>query len=148
LHGEVGATEIGQGLAWSDMVDSLRSHMAARGLSVHEEPQHELVGEVTAIRAKWWFGGRTVTYRMSCRLTEADHTVHVREAVIERAWGIPPPTFGVETTTVRGWKLSGRRADVSTGGGGSLDYASARESVERASAEAGWTFDFEGGRMP
>jgi hypothetical protein len=137
-----------QVLTRPDMFDSLRSRMAALGLSVHEESGQELVGEMESIRAKWWFGGRKVTYRMSCRLTEADHTVHLREAVVERAWGIPPPTLSVETTTVSGWKRSGRRTDVSAGGGGSLDYARAREGVEQASAEAGWTSDLEGGRMP
>jgi hypothetical protein len=130
------------------MLDCLRARMAALGLGVHEEPGQELVGEMAAIRAKWWFGGRKVTYRMSCRLTEANHTLHVREVVVERTWGIPPPTFSVEAMMVSGWKLSGRRTDVSAGGGGSLDYARARKGIERAGVEAGWTIDFEGGRMP
>lgn len=85
---------------------------------------------------------------MSCRLTESDHSVHFREAVVERSWGIPPPTLTVEKTTVSGWKRSGERTDVSLGGGGSLDYARMRAAVEKATAAAGWKFQLDGGRLP
>ena len=105
-------------------------------------------GEAEKIGAKWWLGGRKVAYRMLCRPTEADHTVHFREAVVERSWGIPPPTLTVETTSVSGWKRSGTRKDVSVGGGGTLDYAKVRDAVEKASVAAGWKFHLEGGRMP
>jgi hypothetical protein len=55
----------------------------------------------------------------------------------------------VEKTTVRGWKRSGERTDVSLGGGGGkLDYARMREAVERVAVGAGWKFHLEGGRMP
>ena len=85
---------------------------------------------------------------MSCRPTEQDHTLHFRESVVERSWGIPPPTLTVEKTSVSGWKRSGERKDVSLGGGGALDYAQVREAVETASAAAGWNFHLEGGGMP
>ena len=84
---------------------------------------------------------------MSCQLTEPDHTVHFREAVVERSWGIPPPTLSVEKATVSGWKRSGERHDVSVGGG-TLDYAVVRKAVEAGSAAAGWKFHLEGGRIP
>jgi hypothetical protein len=48
---------------------------------------------------------------------------------------------------VSGWKRSGERKDVSVGGG-ALDYARVRAAVEQAVNAAGWTFHFEGGRMP
>ena len=83
---------------------------------------------------------------MSCQLTEPDHTVHFREAVVERSWGIPPPTLSVEKATVSGWKRSGERHDVSVGGG-TLDYAMVRKAVEAASAAAGWKIHFEGGHI-
>ena len=108
----------------------------------------ELLGEVESIGAKWWLGGRKVNYRMACRLAEAEHTLHFREAVVEKSWGIPPPTLTVEKTTVSGWQRSGERTDVSLGGGGKLDYARVREAVERTAVAAGWTFHLEGGRMP
>jgi hypothetical protein len=131
-----------------DLIAELQKQTATAGLNVRADAQHGLMGEAEQIRAKWWFGGRKVTYRMSCRLTESDHTVNFREAVVERSWGIPPPTLSVETTSVSGWKRSGERRDVSVGGGGALDYAKVRNAVESASTAAGWKFHFEGGRLP
>ena len=107
-----------------------------------------LSGDIESIRAKWWLGARKVSYRMSCRLVEQDHSVHFREVAVERSWGIPPPTLTVEKTTVSGWKRSGTRTDVSPAGGGTLDYGQVRTAVEQAAAAAGWTFQLEGGRMP
>lgn len=135
-------------LSASDLLAALKQQISALGLAVRDEGAQGLAAEVESIRAKWWLGGRKVTCRMACRLAEADRTVHFREAVIERSWGIPPPTFTVETTTVRGWKRSGARTDISLPGGGALDYSRVREAVEKAVASAGWTFHLEGGRMP
>ncbi|MBI5910651.1 MAG: hypothetical protein HY848_11945 [Betaproteobacteria bacterium] len=131
-----------------DLITELQKQTAALGLAVQGDAQQGLTGEAEKIRAKWWFGGRKVAYRMSCRPTEADHTVHFRESVVERSWGIPPPTLTVETTSVSGWKRSGTRDDISVGGGGSLDYAKVRDVVEKTIAAAGWKFHLEGGRMP
>ena len=130
------------------LVAELQKQTSALGLNVQADAGHELRGEAEKIGAKWWLGGRKVAYRMSCRPTEQDHTVHFREAVLERSWGIPPPTLTVETTSVSGWQRSGTRKDVSVGGGGTLDYAKVRDAVEKASIAAGWKFHLEGGRMP
>jgi hypothetical protein len=135
-------------LAKSDLLVNLKSQAAALGLAVHEAGGDKLTGDVESIRAKWLLGGRKVSYRMSCRLTETDHTVHFREMVSEKSWGIPPPTFSVETTTVSGWKRSGTRTDRSVGGGGTVDYARVRNALESTVTAAGWRFDLEGGRMP
>jgi hypothetical protein len=90
-----------------------------------------------------------VTYKASIRFAGIEHIVHFREVVVERSWGIPPPTLTVETTTTSGWTRSGTRTDVSAGGGGGkVDYARVREAVEKAVTAAGWTFHLEGGRMP
>ena len=131
-----------------DLLNELKKQTAALGLTVREGVDQGLAAEVESIRAKWWLGGRKVTYRMSCRPTETDHTLHFREAQIERSWGILPPTLTVETTTTSGWKRSGARTDVSPGGGGTLDYAKVRDAVERAVTAAGWKFHLEGGRTP
>ena len=131
-----------------DLLAELEKKSKDLGLSVHDDAQEGCSGEVEAIRAKWWLGGRKVAYRMSCRLTESDHTVHFREAAVERSWGIPPPTLTVETTTTGGWRLDEKRRDVSIGGGGSLDYGQVRRAVEEATVTAGWNFYLEGGRMP
>ena len=130
------------------LVAELQKQTSALGLNVQADAGQGLRGEAEKIGAKWWLGGRKVAYRMSCRPTEQDHTVHFREAVVERSWGIPPPTLTVETTSVSGWKRSGTRKDVSVGGGGTLDYAKVRDAVEKASVAAGWIFHLEGGRMP
>ena len=135
-------------LSEPDLVAELEKQTAGLGLNLRADAPHGLNGEVESIRAKWWLGGRKVAYRMSCRLTETDHTVHFREAVIERNWGIPPPTLTVETTTMSGWKRSGERKDVSTGGGGTVDYAKVRNAVEIASIAGGWKFQLEGARLP
>lgn len=132
----------------SDLRDELGKQATNLGLKVHDGAGHELAGEAESIRAKWWFGGRKVNYKMSCRLSEADRTVNFREAVVERSWGIPPPTLTVEKTTVSGWQRSGERSDVSVGGGGALDYARMREAAEKTATAAGWLFHLEGGRMP
>lgn len=130
-----------------DIKAALTSILADAGLAV-SEGDGGLAGTLETITAKWWLGSRKVTYRMSCRLAEAERTVHFREAVVERSWGIPPPTLTMETTTTSGWKRSGTRTDVSAPGGGQVDYARVREAVERAVVAAGWTFHFEGGRLP
>jgi hypothetical protein len=135
-------------LSTQDLTAELKKQTVALGLNIHDGANQELVGEVESIGASWWLGGRKVNYRMSCRLAEADHTAHFREAVVERSWGIPPPTLTVEKTTTSGWKRSGERTDKSIGGGGSLDYARVRAAVEKAAATAGWKFQLEGGRMP
>jgi hypothetical protein len=135
-------------LPTNDLLTELKKQTTTLGLNIRDGSDQELVGEVESIRAKWWLGGRKVNYRMSCRLAEADHTLHFREVVVERSWGIPPPTLTVEKTTVSGWQRSGERIDASIGGGGALDYARVRAAVEKAAAAAGWKFHLEGGRMP
>lgn len=134
-------------LSTNDLNAELKKQAVALGLKVSDAKQG-LAGEAESIGAKWWLGGRKVNYNMSCRLAEPDHTVHFREAVSERSWGIPPPTLTVEKTTVSGWKRSGERVDASIGGGGSLDYARVRDAVEKAVTASGWVFHLEGGRMP
>jgi hypothetical protein len=135
-------------LAKHDLLAELEKKSEALGLSVHDDAQEGCSGEIEAIQAKWWFGGRKVAYQMSCRLTESDHTVHFREAAVERSWGIPPPTLTVETTTTSGRKRDDKRTDVSAGGGGSLNYGQVRNALEQAAAAGGWNFHLEGGRMP
>lgn len=131
----------------NDLKTQLKSALVEAGLTLTES-SGALEGARESITSKWWFGGRKVTYRASCRLAEAERTVHFREVVVERSWGIPPPTLTVETTTTSGWKRSGTRTDVSASGGGQVDYARVREAVEKAVAAADWTFHLEGGRLP
>lgn len=135
-------------LARRDLLAAIEKKSTALGLRIFDEAEDRCSGEVESIRAKWWFGGRKVAYRMSCRLTETDHTVHFREAAVERSWGIPPPSMTVETISTSGWKRNEQRTDISVGGGGSLDYGQVRNALEQAAVAAGWNFLLEGGRMP
>jgi len=130
-----------------DLLAGLKARLGALGLTVQEDG-HGLTGEAQPIRSKWWLGARTVTYRMSCRPSAADRTVQFRESVTESSWGLPPPAVTVEKTKVSGWKLSGERTDASPGGGGTIDYAQVRDTVEQAVTAAGWTFHLQGGRLP
>lgn len=132
----------------ADLLARLKTSLANLGLAVREDGTGRLAGEAEPIRSKWWLGARTVTYRMSCRLSESDRTLRFREAVSESSWGVPPPAATAEKTKVSGWKLSGERSDATPGGSGAIDYARVRDCVERAASEAGWTFKLEGGRAP
>jgi len=144
--GEV--TVMAEALGTSALLAGLTSKAAALGLDLHDDGKGGLSGEIESIRAKWFLGGRKVVYRMSCRVAEVEHAVLFREAVIEKSWGMQPPTFTVEKTTVSGWKRSGERTDVAVGGGGTVDYARVREALQQAAADAGWQFHLEGGRLP
>jgi hypothetical protein len=130
------------------MLAALKSKAAALGLSLRDDGQDGLSGEIEAIRTKWFLGGRKAVYRMSCRLAEAERAVLFREAVAEKSWGMPPPTLSAETSTIAGWRRSGTRTDRSVGGGGSMDFAEIRNALEQATTEAGWRFRLEGGRLP
>lgn len=63
-----------------DLIAELQRQAASLALTVHADAEKELSGETESIRSKWWLGGRKVAYRMSCRPTEQDHTIHFREA--------------------------------------------------------------------
>jgi hypothetical protein len=132
----------------SELLASLRAQAMTLGLIAYEQGEDSLIGEKDSIRSKWFLGGRKVSYRMSCRLDEAAHTVLFRESVTEKSWGLPPPTLTVEKTTVKGWQRSGERSDTAVGGGGTLDYGRVREVLGQVASGAGWQFRLEGGRLP
>jgi hypothetical protein len=132
----------------SHLMAELKSAALAEGLKTTANDRDRLSGEIEAIKSKWWFGGRKAVYRMSCRLSESDHAVLFREAVVEKSWGLPPPTMTVETETVSGWNRSGTKTETSIGGGGIIEYERVRKAFENAVTQAGWHFRLEGGKMP
>lgn len=133
----------------SQLLTRLRDQAQSLGLQTRVDGPDGMAGEVESIRSKWFLGGRKVTYRMRCHLETGSHRVRCREAVIESSWGIPPPTFTVETTTTSGWTRSGTRTDRSPGGeGGALDYGRVREALSAIVEGAGWKFELEGGALP
>lgn len=135
-------------LTKSDLFAAIKTRAAALGLAVRSADGEGIVADAEAIRAKWFLGGRAVAYRMSCRLDEAEHSARFREAVVERSWGMPPPTLSFGTTGISGWRRSDRRTDIAPGGGGSLDFARVRDALQQVVSGAGWQFHLEGGRMP
>jgi len=62
---------------------------------------------------------------------------------MESSWGLPPPTFTVQTTSQYGSRVNATRVDKSVGGGWRLEFGKFRESVEQAVKDAGWEFVFE-----
>ena len=101
---------------------------------------HTVKGTLTAIKAKWFLGGRKVTSNFTCTLDADAHEARFHESAIERSWGVPPPTFTVSTTTQYGTRVNQTRVDKGVGGGGRLEFGRFREAVERAVRDAGWDF--------
>ncbi len=99
-----------------------------------------ITGTLTAIEAKWLLGGRKVTSNFRCALDPANHAAHFRESAIESSWGLPPPTFTVQTTSQYGSRVNTTRTDTGLGGGGKLEFGKLREDFERAVQGAGWEF--------
>ncbi|MFM8495127.1 MAG: hypothetical protein ACKOEM_06320 [Planctomycetia bacterium] len=62
---------------------------------------------------------------------------------MESSWGLPPPTFTVETTSQFGSRVNTNRTDTGVGGGGTLEFGKFREDFERAVQDAGWKFVYE-----
>lgn len=132
-------TELATRLAWI---------AGAHGVVLAAGDERKLSGVQEVIRAKWFFGGRKVVYRLACDVDEASHAVHFRESAVESSWGVPPPTLTVEKTSQRGTRVSESRTDRGVGGAGQLDYGSVRDAIEQAVRDGGWQFIVDVGRLP
>jgi hypothetical protein len=131
-----------------DLAAELQKTAENLGLTVTSEASR-VGGHVGKISAKWWLGGRIVTYDMSCLISETDHTVHFREAVRKRNWGVPPPAFTIEARMEARHRDSGQQRDLALrSGGGALDYSRARPSIEQAVTAAGWQFELDAACAP
>ena len=127
----------------AELLARLSSIASSHGGTSSMPDDHTVTGTVTAIKAKWFLGGRKVTSNFTCTLEPASHEAHFRESAVETAWGLPPPTFTVQTTTRYGTRVNQSRVDKGVGGGGVLEFGTFRESVEQAVKDAGWQFVFE-----
>ena len=132
-------------LSQADIVARLTSIASSHGGTSSMPDDHTVTGTLTAIKNKWFLGGRKVTSNFTCTLDPATQEAHFRESAVESSWGLPPPTFTVQTTTHYGTRVKATRADKSVGGGGVLEFGKFRESVEQAVKDAGWEFVFEVG---
>jgi hypothetical protein len=130
-------------IAESDLMAKISEVVEAAGGTITSREAHALNGTLTAIKAKWFLGGRKVTDSVTCRLVSDAHEVHLREVATETSWGLPPPTFTVETTTQSGSRVTSTRTDKAIGGGGRLEFGRFRDAVEEASRQAGWSFVYD-----
>lgn len=130
-------------LSQSELLARLSSIASSHGGASSAPNDHTVKGTLTAIKAKWFLGGRKVTSNFTCTLDPAAHKAHFRESAVESAWGVPPPTFTVQTTSQYGARVKETREDRSVGGGGRLEFGKFRESVEQAVKDAGWEFVYD-----
>lgn len=122
----------------ADLLEQLARVVKTAGGTVTAQAPHEVNGTLTAIKAKWFLGGRKVTDSVTCRLVPAAHEVRLRERVVETSWGLPPPTFTVETTVQAGTRVASTRTDTAVGGGGRLEFGKFRDAVDQTTRDAGW----------
>jgi hypothetical protein len=133
----------------AEILANLKAEAKRLGLALRDESGEGFKGDVESIHIKWLLGQKKMVYQMSLRLAEADRTVHFREVVKERSWGLLPPTLTVETTGTKGWERSGTHSEKPLGGGGgTVDFDKVREALKQTIAAGGWQFHLEGGRMP
>lgn len=130
-------------IAEADLLESIAKVVEAEGGRVSSRDTHALSATLTAIVSKWFLGGRTVSDSVTCRLVPESHEVHLRETATETSWGMPPPTFTVETRVQSGSRVTSTRSDASVGGGGRLEFGRFRDAVAQATRDAGWTFVYD-----
>lgn len=130
-------------IAESDLLEKIAAAVQAAGGTITSRDAHAVNATLTAIMSKWFLGGRKVTDTVTCRLVPEAHEVHLREVAMETSWGMPPPTFTVETTTQSGTRVTSTRTDTSVGGGGRLEFGKFREELAKVTRDAGWTFVYD-----
>lgn len=127
----------------ADLLEKIADVVEAEGGQIAEKGAHAVSATLTAIMSKWFLGGRKVTDSVTCRLVPEAHEVHLRETAVETSWGMPPPTFKVETTIQTGSRVTSTRSETSPGGGGRLEFGRFRDAVAQATRDAGWTFVYD-----
>lgn len=130
-------------LSHSELLKRLSLIASSHGGTSATLDDRSVTGTLTAIKAKWLLGGRKVTSNFTCTLDPATHEARFRESAVESSWGLPPPTFTVQTTSQYGARVKETRVDKGVGGGGILEFGAFRESVEQAVKDAGWEFFYE-----
>lgn len=126
----------------------LRTLAETGGLHVISAAPNQLTAELETPLGKWFLGGRTAVYRMSCDLDEVAHDLRFRESTTESSWGIPPPSLKMEVTSQHGTRTTQATSVRTPGGGGQFNIGRLRQEVEAAAGEAGWQFHLDTGRRP
>ncbi len=127
-------------VAGDALLKKIADVLRTAGGEVSRQDAHALTGTLTAIKSKWFLGGRKVTDTVTCRLVPEVHELHLREAAVERSWGLPPPSFTIETAVQTGGRVRSTRTDKASGGGGRLEFGRFRDEVAQATRDAGWAF--------
>jgi len=127
-------------IAEADLLDTIAGVVKTAGGTIARQDSHALTGTLTAIKSKWFLGGRKVIDTVTCRLVPEAHEVHLRETAVESSWGLPPPTFTIETTVQSGARVTSTRTDKASGGGGRLEFGRFRDAVLQTTRDAGWAF--------
>lgn len=130
-------------IAETELLDKIAAVVTTEGGSVSRRDAHGLTGSLTAITSKWFLGARKVTDTVSCRLDPESREVHLRETAVETSWGLPPPTFKVETTVQSGSRVTSTRTDKAVVGGGRLEFGRFRDAVAQVTRDAGWAFVYD-----
>ena len=130
-------------LSQADLLSKLSAVATANAGTTLKATDGTITGSLTAIKSKWLLGGRKVTSNFRCTLDPANNEAHFRESAMESSWGLPPPTFTVETTSQFGSRVNTTRTDTGVGGGGTPAFGKFREDFERAVQDAGWKFVYE-----
>ncbi len=130
-------------LSQAELLSKLLAVATANTGTALTAKDNAITGTLTAIKAKWLLGGRKVTSNFRCTLDPANHEAHFQESAMESSWGLPPPTFTVETTSQFGSRVNTTRTDTGMGGGGRLAFGKFRQDFERAVQDAGWRFVYE-----
>lgn len=131
---------MGNPLAESELKDRIAAAVGMCEGTVVGQDAHCVSGNLTAIEAKWFLGGRKVSGRFDCTLDPVAHEVRLHEKATESTWGLPPPVFRVETTSQVGTRVTGTKTDRGMGGGGRSEFGRFREVVEKTVRDAGWRF--------
>lgn len=130
-------------LSQAELLKRLSLIAKSHGGTASMPDDHTVTGTLTAIKAKWFLGGRKVTSNFTCTLDQASHEAHFRESAVESSWGMPPPTLTLETRTQSGSRVTITRTDKAIGGGGRLEFGKFRDAVDQTTRAAGWSFVYE-----
>lgn len=134
-------------LAKEELLARLMALAAKEGLN-GEIKDGVMQGRKEAIKARWFLGGIRSTYNFSCALDGDTCTATFRESIVDKSWGLAPPTVTVETSSQSGTTVDSTRRDRSVGGGGTLSFGAWRSRCQELVAQAGWRFIHQALRLP
>jgi hypothetical protein len=130
-------------LSRAELLARLSSLATSYGGTASTPDDRSVEATLTAILPKWFLGGRRVTSHFRCSLDAATHEAHFRESAVETSWGLPPPSFTVETNSQSGNRVTTNRVDTSVDGGGQLEFGKFRKTAKEVVQDAGWRFVFK-----